>query len=430
MSKLSNIIQRRDLEPLFVKAQKIAKHYKKAVDCRAMVMGPDCEASHFSHLCRNCKTPSKRPDEDKTRGEAVCASNGCRAGKTCFLMHMNAIDEARRLGGSYVYMCQEGYAFWTSPFFSGERFAGALLSGGIHGSEKTNRKVKALAQILLLCAEQISDMSFIQKNVTTKLVSHKPDYIVQPQNAQNPSADTCGSEKEKNQKMSNNACPIDMERMLLASLRRGDNVEAKRILADLMKILEKETRGNIAVFRLKAMELAVLLSRAAANPGEMKDTSALDINNRYLKKIEESAGIQEISGTLSGLIDRMSGNIFSFQGVRHFAALRKAERYIWTNYTRKMSLQEIAEASGLSAPYFSTIFKEEMGENLSSYLNRLRVEKAAAMLATTNVSISGIAAACGFEDQSWFSKIFKNNTGLTPGKYRERGITTGGSILG
>jgi transcriptional regulator GlxA family with amidase domain len=75
------------------------------------------------------------------------------------------------------------------------------------------------------------------------------------------------------------------------------------------------------------------------------------------------------------------------------------------------------------------VFKEEMGENLSNYLNRLRVEKAAAMLVTTTMPISEITFACGFEDQSWFSKIFKNFTGLTPGKYRERGIIADGNIM-
>jgi AraC-like DNA-binding protein len=121
----------------------------------------------------------------------------------------------------------------------------------------------------------------------------------------------------------------------------------------------------------------------------------------------------------------MSGEIFAFHGVRHYSALRKAERFIWENYTRKVNLREIADVSGLSAPYFSTIFKEEMGENLSNYLNRLRTEKAATMLVTTNLSISEIAKTCGFEDQSWFSKIFKNNTGLTPGKYRDQGSNSG-----
>ncbi|MDR1249956.1 MAG: AraC family transcriptional regulator, partial [Treponema sp.] len=82
------------------------------------------------------------------------------------------------------------------------------------------------------------------------------------------------------------------------------------------------------------------------------------------------------------------------------------------------SLQEISAAAGLSAPYFSTVFKEEMGENLSSYLNRLRVEKAEHMLTETGLTLNEIASACGFEDQSWFSKIFKSFTGISPGRYR------------
>jgi len=170
----------------------------------------------------------------------------------------------------------------------------------------------------------------------------------------------------------------------------------------------------------------VLLTRAVSDPKDIKESTATETFERCLKKIEESSSIEEITNILTSITERMSEKIFSFHGIRHFSALRKAERYIWTHYTRKLSLREIAKASGLSAPYLSTIFKEEMGENLSNYLNRLRIEKAATMLITTNMSISEIAKTCGFEDQSWFSKIFKNNTNLTPGKYRERGMRTGG----
>jgi AraC-like DNA-binding protein len=66
-----------------------------------------------------------------------------------------------------------------------------------------------------------------------------------------------------------------------------------------------------------------------------------------------------------------------------------------------------------------------MGENLSSYLNRLRIEKASHMLLDTDLSLSDIAGSCGFEDQSWFSKTFKAFTGVSPGKYRSRN----GSII-
>jgi len=397
MSKISNIIQRRELEPIMLKALKIVKHYEKAANCAASVMGPDCDASSIQSysICRHCS--------------AVCQSAASEK-SACSIVHMEAVNEARRLGGSYIYICQAGLVFWTSPFYSGERFAGALLSGGIRESENTG-KVKALAQMMLICADQISGLSFIQKNITNRHIGVNSEL---KSNELKPDAYSASCEKENKKNNGKEAYPIDMERMLLASLRRGDNTEARKILSELLNILFTEVKGNFPVFRLKAMELAVLLSRAVSDPKDIKNDADLDANNRNLQKIEESSSLQEITDILTVITERMSGKIFSFHGVRHFTALRKAERYIWENYTRKISLQEIAGASGLSAPYFSTIFKEEMGENLSNYLNRLRVEKAAAMLATTNLPISGIAAACGFEDQSWFSKIFKNNTGYTP----------------
>jgi YesN/AraC family two-component response regulator len=187
------------------------------------------------------------------------------------------------------------------------------------------------------------------------------------------------------------------------------------------------------------MELVVLLSREAMEPTPMNqrsdessaevrtdrtsppDDTILETNNQYLRRIQEAKSIEELTDVMHIIVERMSAQIFSFRGVRHASALRKAERFIWENYTKKISLQEIASAAGLSAPYFSTIFKEEMGENLSNYLNRLRVEKAEHMLTETGLTLNEIASACGFEDQSWFSKIFKSHAGISPGKYRDQG---------
>ncbi|MDR2941643.1 MAG: helix-turn-helix domain-containing protein [Treponema sp.] len=388
MAKLSNIIQRRELEPLLHKALKVVKHYEKAANCAASVMGPDGDTGIYQlcSFCNQCKTKN----DEKT-------------GKTaCYNVHKEAVNKARLLGGSYVYMCPEGYVFWTSPFYSGERFAGALFSGGIQGLQKNSDKVKALAQMMLICADQISGLSFNQKNIPVLVTWQKPKAAIPAEEAKiNPAL-------------------MDMERMLLASLRRGDNIHANQILCELIEVQYRELNGNFKVFRLKALEWAVLLSRATINSQSTDNDKLLETNNYYLKRIEESTNLKEIKEILLCFTDQMAERIFSFHGVRHFSAIRKAERYIWENYTKKIGLKEIADAAGLSASYFSSIFKEEMGENLSNYLNRLRVEKAAAMLISTNISISKIASACGFEDQSWFSKIFKNNTGFTPGKYREQ----------
>ena len=421
MSKF-NIIQRRELDPVMKKAAEIVKYYKKATDFPVSVLDPDWENGNNYHMvCCRCQSDSK--------GERKCKG-----------LHARAALKARMLGGSYIYLCDEDYVFWTSPFYSGERLAGTLLSGGVyHKSEEKSEKVKALAQLLLLCANKISGMSYVQKNVVTitsgvtssQFTEEKNNCELSSENAEDYKEQENNFDKKITEKNSNENYfdPIEMERLLLASLRRGDNIEAQKIL---IKLLEEYflLNNKMPVFKIRAMELAVLLSRAAADPKDVINNSALEATNRCFTQIEGSNSFNEIVDILSVITEKMAGMIFSFHGVRHFSALRKAERYIWKNYTRKLSLQEIADASGLSAPYFSTVFKEEMGENLSNYLNRLRVEKAATMLITTDVPISGVAFACGFEDQSWFSKIFKINTGFTPGKYRERGINASGNLAG
>jgi len=411
MSKL-NIIQRRELEPLMLKAEKLAKHYEKATNCAAYVLGSDWET-----LVTQIKASSS--------GSSNFICSQCKY-LQCSNLHMDAVNKARENGGSYIYLCNKNYVFWISPFYSGERIAGSLICGGLRRLEETDdekkqkERIEALAHMLLLCANRISTMSFVQKNAASLHSTVNKSIRTDELNTD--------EDNQINTNKENYTCPLDMERILLACLRRGDNIEGQKILVKLLKIIYLEVRSNfqadyvMTAFRLKAMELAVLLSRAAADPKDIMDNTSLEATNKCLTRIEESKDFDEIKEILCAITEKMSGMIFSFHGVRHFSALRKAQRYIWTNYTRKISLKEIADASGLSAPYFSTVFKDEMGENLSNYLNRLRVEKAAAMLVTTGLPINEIAFACGFEDQSWFSKIFKGNTGFTPGKYREIGI--------
>jgi len=416
MSK-TNIIQRRELKPLWYKASKMAQHYEKAGNCVTSVMGSD-----FNSVI-NSKNPKHMPFCSFCKRYQENAQNAASQESPCSAMHYEAVKEAGRLGGSYVYTCPNGLFFWTSPFYSGGRFAGALMAGGalaikrkhalkkffnyfkgeislekiekyLEGiPERSDEEMKALSKMLLLCAEKISCSGSHYHELTEQ--EHKYD---------------CTDQQ---------SYLTDKERLLLACLRRGDSNEAQDIARDILSDFGNITDGNYDYFKMKAIELVVLVSRTGAN--SENEAELVESNSRNIKLIEDSANAAELVDNVCLILERMAGKIFSFQGIRHASALRKAERFIWENYTRKISLKEIADASGLSAPYFSTVFKNEMGENLSNYLNRLRVEKALAMLGETDSPINGISAACGFEDQSWFSKVFKSYTGISPYEYRKYG---------
>lgn len=213
---------------------------------------------------------------------------------------------------------------------------------------------------------------------------------------------------------------INKEKAMLTALRRGEAQEGIKLLYELLALILFANPSDFGEVKLNIIELTVVLSRIEIAPGNY-DVFVTEAKNESMRQIYEADTVDELISLIFQSTIRVSNTIAAFRGSPHAAALRKAEAFIAENYTRKLSLTEIAGVAGLSPPYFSTIFKVEMGENLSKYLNRLRVERASDLLLKTDMSLSEIAANCCFEDQSWFSKIFKAFTGISPGKYRNQG---------
>ncbi|HIV02962.1 MAG TPA: helix-turn-helix transcriptional regulator, partial [Candidatus Aphodoplasma excrementigallinarum] len=107
----------------------------------------------------------------------------------------------------------------------------------------------------------------------------------------------------------------------------------------------------------------------------------------------------------------------------HTDILHKVTAYVKAHYSEKLSLAGIAEHVYLSKSYLSKIFKEEMHCSLTDYINRIRVEKSKLLMLDPRLSLVEVAAASGFDNQSYFTKVFRRVTGVSPGKYREtRGI--------
>lgn len=99
----------------------------------------------------------------------------------------------------------------------------------------------------------------------------------------------------------------------------------------------------------------------------------------------------------------------------------QAISYIQSNYNRKISLASVAEHVGLSSGYLCRIFKEETSVSINAYINNLRMMKAGELLKDKNSYIKEVAVSVGFEDQLYFSRLFKRYYGATPSEYRSSG---------
>lgn len=103
---------------------------------------------------------------------------------------------------------------------------------------------------------------------------------------------------------------------------------------------------------------------------------------------------------------------------RNINKLKKTFKLIENSYSEQLTLEELAEAAGLSPKYFCRFFKQMTNKTPISYLNYYRVESVCLKLvAEPDIPLIDIAYECGFNDFSYFIKTFRKYKGTTPKKY-------------
>ncbi len=108
------------------------------------------------------------------------------------------------------------------------------------------------------------------------------------------------------------------------------------------------------------------------------------------------------------------GNLF-----QHPDFITQAINFCIGNMHRQIGVADMAEQSGLSRFHFSREFKKHTGIAPAAYLQELRLKKAIRMLQSERKTIKEIAYACGYDDCSYFCRIFHRAYGIAPGNYRE-----------
>ena len=365
----------------------------------------DKNICYFCAKQRNHESKTRLP---RTRRDISRHSGGePQLPSACSRMHCAALKESECLGGLHTYSCPFGMTLWISPIYLNESFLGALLGG--MAADETERNITSLAELMLLCAQSISIGSDgCHKTVERHSLQREELFaLIEELKAHPPDGNTKAE------------YPVDTELKMLDALRAGDIETVKRSLNEILAFVLHTHRDDFNHVKSRGIELAFLLSRVGLNSFFTIKTMLKNDRRNFLL-IEKTNNPEELIDVLYRITDDLEELQQSFNKTHHASALKKAEDYILENFSRKLCLKGIAKASGFSGPYFSKIFKDAMGENLTSYLNRLRVEKATSLLINTGLSLSSIAQVCGFVDQSWFSKTFKHYRGKSPGKFRSQ----------
>jgi len=357
----------------------------------------------------------------------------------CIQVHEYGMREAERFGGKYIYFCDMGLGCFVSPIAGQVTSAAKVTVGPFRMIEMDDyvfydlqtcrnmdketinlimpvleqipyihpQKVQSLSTLLFMSVNFINNVSVANQMLEDQgaefIQGQISDYIFKLKHSEGPVG-----------------YPFEIESELLSSIIESNKTKAQQRLNELLGSILFFLGYDFPRIKTRIYELLVLLSRAAIDAGALPE-QVFDLSHEFFIKAHNISNIEHLCFHLDKIMNRLIDYIFPLSDMKNGDIIRKAIQYMRRNYPRKISLDEVAQKVGLSSSYFSKIFKKEVGSNFNTYMNTVRISKSIKLLLYEDLELVNIATLVGFEDQSYFTKVFKNMTGISPHSFRKNG---------
>lgn len=210
------------------------------------------------------------------------------------------------------------------------------------------------------------------------------------------------------------------EAQLMEAVSKG---QLHLVTADASTVFNNGTEQRLSdSLRNRKNYLIILktLLRKAAEQGGVHPLHIHRLTGTYAQKIERIRTIRESLKLQEDMIRDYCLLVKNHSLTRYSYYVGKAITLVHYDLAADLSLRAIADQLNVNSSYLSKLFHHECGCTLTEYVNRSRVERAAVLLHNGNRTIHDIANECGFQDVTYFIRVFKKYAGITPAAYRDR----------
>lgn len=205
---------------------------------------------------------------------------------------------------------------------------------------------------------------------------------------------------------------------LFSCIQQGDIdkliSEIKNI--NMLIVAGKLSDSNIMQYKYLAVSAITLATRYAIQGG-LNEKTAYDFSDRVIMTVDSFNSKDKILNLLANEIIKLTNMVNASKlSPAQSPHVRKCICYINENIEKKITVSALSEICGISPDYLSQIFKEEIGENLSTYIMKRKLESAKEML-LQNKSNAEICKALRFSSVSHFITAFKKHCNMTPSEW-------------
>lgn len=367
-----------------------------------------------------------------TFSSLISPNNSCRN------IQRQASDMSISFGNTYIFSCPSGLNSMVYPIITKNELFGSVIVGPFLMDEpdsflisSISKKYPCATDLLLSLYESSSDIPVISPTLVTHI--SKILFYLLSQNIKNDN-DTFSINREKIHQQSrineaiqlyksgsinvSSSYPIHLEQELMCKVKAGDTSATKKLLNDLLGYVFFSKGNSLELVKYRSIELCSLLSRAVIQSGAHSE-NILSVNDKFLDDIQSINSIDSLCYRLQETVDTFIESMYYKPINKYNSNIKKATEFISNNYTNHITLEDVANHVNLSPAYLSSLFKETLGVTYKDYLNTIRINESKRLLLNSTYSIIDIAISTGFENQSYFSKVFRKMTGMSPSQYRK-----------
>ena len=231
------------------------------------------------------------------------------------------------------------------------------------------------------------------------------------ENSLNLSVDLASDGKKTNKSSSS----IEFKNQIINKLCAGDANGVKSFLELFTSELISQ---KLADDKIKNSFFELIVTANNATREQNKTFASSTFDNAFATLSSEN-DIKLIKEFTQKFLTECTHAVSSVKKAEENPIIKKVCSYVEENLSHDISLETAADFAGVSSFYLSKLFKEEKGETFINYISDKRLEKSRQLLEQTELSIKEITAEVGYNDQNYFSRIFKSKYGLSPKEYRK-----------